>query len=235
MSRLEFCLNETNIFDELLDKKVENVILENKDRFVNDKNYILKISFNVELLNDDRFKSFYLLHCNRTIKKEDDKIYEVLSWQLRKVCTMLESQGINSYVNTIQGIELNEQDIIKIVLREEEEDEEPVKKRNRKRMKHNTIMPNRKATQERMNYAVNDCMNSRFLELYHILQDNNTLMSYLLEIEPTNDINILYSIFHETYGNLLFLTTEEDKKIRHLICEKAKKAVDRYVKENNLC
>lgn len=73
------------------------------------------------MLNNDRFKSFFLLHCNKPIKKEDDKIYEVLSWQLNKVCAALERQSINSYSNTIQGIELNERDIIKIVLKEEEE------------------------------------------------------------------------------------------------------------------
>ena len=101
-------------------------------------------------------------------------------------------------------------------------------------MNINSIMPNRKATQERMNRATNDYMSKRFLELYHILQDNNRLMSYLLKIDPTEDVNILYGVFCETYGNLLFLTTEEDKKIRQLIYEKAKKAVDRYIKENNL-
>lgn len=232
---MEFCLNETNVFDESLDRKVEDAIVANKDRFVYDKDYVLEISFHVELLNDDRFNSFFLLHCNEAIKKEDDKIHKVLSWQLDKVCTVLEKQGINSYCNTIQGVELNKLDIIRIVLNEEaKSDEEPVKKRKTKRMKINSIMPNRKVTQERMNRATNDYMSKRFLELYHILQDNNRLMSYLLEIDPTEDVNILYSVFCETYGNLLFLTTEEDKKIRQLICEKAKKAVDRYIKENNL-
>lgn len=230
---MEFYLNETDIFDEALDRKVEDVILANKDKVVKDKNYIFEIGFNVELLNDDRFKNFFLLHCNKAIKKEDDKIHEVLSWQLGRVCAVLERQGINSYFNTIQGIELNERDIIKIVLKEEE-DKESVKKRKTKRMKINSIIPNRKATQERMNRATNDYMSKRFLELYHILQDNNRLMSYFLEIDPTEDVNILYGVFCETYGNLLFLTTEEDKKIRQLIYEKAKKAVDRYIKENNL-
>ena len=79
---MEFCLNETDIFDKALDRKVEDVILANKDRFVKDKNYIFEIGFNVELLNDDRFKNFFHLHCNKAIKKEDDKIHEVLSWQL---------------------------------------------------------------------------------------------------------------------------------------------------------
>ena len=233
MSRVEFYLNETNVFDEALDRKVEDVILVNKDRFDKDKNYILEIGFNVEMLNDDRFKSFFLLYCNKPIKKEDDKIHEVLSWQLNKVCAALERQSIHSYSNTIQGIELNERDIIKIVLKEEAE-KESVKERKRKRMKHNVIMPNRKAAQERMNQATNEYMSKRFWELYHILQDNNTLMSYLLEIDPTEDVNILYSVFCKTYGNLLLTTTEEEKRIRQLIGEKAKKAVDRYIKENNL-
>ncbi len=232
---MEFCLDETNVFDEALDRKVEDVIVANKDRFVNDKDYVLELSFHVELLNDSRFNTFFPLHCNEAIKKVDDKIHKVLSWQLNKVCAVLEKQGINSYRNTIQGVELDKLDSIRIVLIEETKlAEEPVKKRKSKRMKVNSIMPNRKATQKRMNHAVNDYMNSRFLELYHILQDNKILMSYLLEIEPTDDINTLYSVFCETYGNLLFLTTEEDKKSRHLIYEKAKKAVDRYVKENNL-
>lgn len=71
-------------------------------------------------------------------------------------------------------------------------------------MKINSIMPNRKATQERMNHAVNDYMNSRFLQLYHILQDNKILMSYLLEIEPTDDINTLYSVFVKRMGTYFF-------------------------------
>lgn len=235
MKWLEIYLNETNVFDEELDKKVECAILKNKDSLVKEKNYILEICFNVDLLNDARFKSFHLLHCNKPIKKEDDRIHEVLSWQLDKACTVLENQDIKSYSNTIQGVELNERDVIKIVLKEENKvDEEPIKKRKTKRMKVNSIIPNKKATQERINESFNDYMSKRYSELYHIFQDNNTLMSYLLEIEPTEDINVLYSAFCEQYRNLFFSTTEEGKRIRQALCEKAKKAIDKYVKENKL-
>lgn len=129
---MEFCLDETNVFDEALDRKVEDVIVANKDRFVNDKDYVLEMSFHVELLNDGRFNSFFLLHCNEAIKKDDDKIHKVLSWQLDKVCAVLEKQGINSYRNTIQGVKLDKLDSIRIVLIEETElDEEPVKKKGK--------------------------------------------------------------------------------------------------------
>lgn len=230
---MEFCLDETDVFDEALDRKVEDVVVVNKDRFANDKDYILEISFHVGLLNDDRFNSFFLLHCNEAIKKQEDKIHKVLSWQLDKVCAVLEKQEINSYRNTIQGVELDKPDSVKIVLTEEVKlAEQPVKKRKTKRMRINSIMPNRIATQERMNHAVNDYMNSRFSELYHILQDNNTLMAYMLEIEPTDDINILYGTFYGKYKGLLFSTTEDEKRLKQVMCEKAKKAVDRYFEEN---
>ena len=56
----------------------------------------------------------------------------------------------------------------------------------------------------------------------------------MLEIEPTDDINILYGVFYEKYKGLLFSTTEDEKRLRQVMCEKAKKAVDRYFEESNL-
>ncbi len=59
-------------------------------------------------------------------------------------------------------------------------------------------------------------------------------MSYFLEIEPTDDVNSLFSTFCKTYGNLLLLTTDEEKRINKLMYNKAEKALDRYISEMNL-
>ena len=209
--------------------------MKNKDKFTKDRNYTQQISFNVELIDDDRINDFYILHCtNKNNKKEESKIHDILSWQLNKICKVLEDYGINSYSNTIQGIESKEKDSIQIVLKEEEEATETVRRKNKKRMKVNSIMPNRKNTESRMRQAFNEYMNIRFIRVYDALQNNNKLMSYFLEIEPTDDVNILFSAFCKIYGNLLLLTTDEEKRINQLMYKKAEKAIERYISEKNL-
>lgn len=229
---LEVYLTNTDIFDEELEKKVVDAILQYIEVIDKDRSYRLQISFNVELINDDRLNEIYSLHCNKKIvRKEENKIHEILSWQLSKICTALEDQGINSYSNIIEGVELKEKDSIKIVLKEEEREKETVRRKNEKRMRVNTIMPNRQSAESRMSHSINAYMNERFNKVYDALRNNNKLMSYFLEIECTDDINFMFCTFCNTYGNLLFLTTDEEKRTNQLMCEKARSSIERYFSE----
>lgn len=101
---MEYILNDTDIFDEELDHKFGEILNNDKGAFEKRKSYVFKVSFHVNHLNSSKFQEFILPVPSKTSKgTAKDKIYEVMSYQLKRMEEVLKQNEIESYSTTIQG------------------------------------------------------------------------------------------------------------------------------------
>jgi len=124
---MEFILQNTDIFDKEIDVKLNNILLANTDKFITGTVYKFTIIFHVNLLNDIRFKEFDVpdsCKLNKGKKNEniEDKITDVLGFQLDKLNHILDKNGMEVYSSTIQGDTLESKNIIKIEISEDNSD-----------------------------------------------------------------------------------------------------------------
>ena len=137
---MEFILQNTDIFDEEIDVKFNNLIIANKDKFITGTVYEFTVSFSVYLLKDIRFEEFKTLKC----KTSKNTKHDVLSFQLEKLIDILDINGIEVYSTRIHGDILESKDIIKIEF--PEDNSKPMysgRGNNKRRMKSKWIVPNK--------------------------------------------------------------------------------------------
>jgi hypothetical protein len=147
---MEYILQNTDIFDEKIDQKLKEVIIDNKDAFTKGKTYISKVSFHVNLLDDQRFQEFNIPIPSKTNKgTQKYKIYDVMSYQLKRMEQVLNENEIETYSTVVQGDYLNADNIIKIeILEDNSQASFTGRGKNKKRIKVSTIVPSMPYTQE---------------------------------------------------------------------------------------
>lgn len=134
---MDYILQNTDVFDEELGAKADAAINKDEDSFVQEQPYKLTVSFHVNLLSDPRFEDFYVPVPSKTNKgTREDKIADVLSFQLEKVIEVLQEYGIDVYSTTIQGEFLEVENVIKIEIIEDTSEPHYIGRgKNKERMK----------------------------------------------------------------------------------------------------
>ena len=227
---MEYILYNTDIFDEDIAIKFRNAIKGDLHKFIEEKTYRFTVSFNVNLLNDIRFQKFNIPTPSKTNKgTKEDKIHDVMNFQLKILEEVLVENGVEVYSTTIQGDNLETDDIIKIEITE---DTTPPtftgRGKNKKRMKVNCIIPSIVYTRETATKLASERLSKIFSDLMNVIRDKK-IMSEILEIEETADDNILYKAFVEQYGDLWFTTNENEKELLDRLKERSISVITKYI------
>ena len=211
---MEYILNSTDIFDEKLDELFKQKVISDFNGFIPGKPYKLTVTFDVSLLHDKRFDECVVPEPHKQSKRTRvDNINDLLSYQLGKIENVMKDNTIEVYSTKIQGDELNEARIIKIEI--EEDLSTPMfrgKGKNKKRMGVSVIMPSRPYITK----IGSDFMGKRLGEIYakliNLVQDKK-LMSRILEIDETEDDQLIISAFIDQYGELWLSQEDRTEKL----------------------
>ncbi|OMD73598.1 MULTISPECIES: hypothetical protein [Paenibacillus] len=192
-------------------------------------NYALTISFHVDLLNDSRMDHVDVpLKKWQTSETREDKIYQLLGFQLGKIDELLCINGINIISATIQGEKLEFNDNIKVQLSLKKENHNVSKKvKNNKPLKVRSVVPSLPFTQDTISGFANERLSEMYFDLKDVIRSQK-LMSEILEIEVTEDDEKLYKAFCEQYREL-WLPTDDTKK---LLFDKLRKRVEEVLNKH---
>lgn len=135
------------------------------------------------------------------------------------------------YATTIQGDNLEKENIIKIEIVEEKlESNSMGKGKNKKRGKIKSIVPSLPYTREN----ITKIASKRISEIFYDLMDyirNKKIMSEILEIEETEDEEILFQAFAKQYGELWFTVDKKERELLDQLKEKTLFVLKKYMAE----
>lgn len=227
---MEYILENTDIFDEDITSKFSKVIKNDMHNFIKEKPYRLKVSFHVNLLNNIKFEKFNIEVPSKTSRGTiKDKISDVMSFQLKRLEEILSENGIKVYSTAIQGDLLEKENIIKIEIIED--NAVPTytgRGKNKQRLKVSCIIPSIAYTRETATKLASERLSEMFNDLMNGIR-NKKIMSEILEIEETEDNNILYKAFVEQYGDLWFTTKEREKELLDRLKERGITVLNKYL------
>lgn len=231
---MEFILKNTDIFDISLRNKFDSLLKTCKEHFEEGKPYNLTMSFHVNLIQDPR-KDKYEMNMSSKVdaKKHEDRIYEIMSTQLDKVEEIMTQNGIESYSLTIQGDNLDYINIIKFDF--EEDKRKPAysgRGKSKTRIKVRSIAPNAPGTRATAAKFMQQRLNKLFSTFYDTIR-NKEILSEVLEVEKTNDVNVLYKAFVNQYWELGFTTSEREKELLEQLKGKCLAALEKHQKETD--
>ncbi|TKI54930.1 hypothetical protein E8L90_05415 [Brevibacillus antibioticus] len=231
---MEWILQNTDIFDEDIDSKFNKVILENKNRIEREHIYKFRVSFHVNLLNDNRFEKFNIIDSKRKNDgSKKDKMYAVLSFQLEKLSKHLTQHDIEVYSLTIQGDYLEAENQIKIELIEDKTEATYTKGKKNVRAVCSSIIPSLPSTRENISYLASKRLSEIYSDLMNIISDKK-LMSEILEIEETDNNNVLFQQFAKLYGDLWLTTKDRAEELRKQFKDRSLYVIEkRLEKEKN--
>ncbi|MNW36768.1 hypothetical protein D3C74_137870 [compost metagenome] len=234
MSEWGYILDNTDIFDMHLDEKLKKVVMSTQDCFTQENDYKLVVSFNVNLLSDSRITLVDVpikkWESNKTTK---DKIYNLLNFQLDKICNDLSDCGLNIINSTIQGEHSDVLNEIKIQISEFIPDQIlSEKKKKTQKFKIKSVVPNLQFIQDTLSEYSTKRLSEIYIDWMKCIGNNKTIMSEILEIEPTEDDNILAEAFIEQYGDLGFTTKENGEILYNKFKEKAVGILEKRVAES---
>ncbi|MEI2281258.1 hypothetical protein [Paenibacillus polysaccharolyticus] len=181
--------------------------------------YNLIVSYNIEgLLKDEHINSLYE---EEALKK---RIYDLLRYQLKEINRVFCDQGIEILNSRIQGVRYLDANTVKVQIVEELEDVIPRtktgKKSKRKPMRTFVIAPDLEFVQETASRIATKELARIYTELMEIIP-NKKFMSEVLEIEPTENDELLVEAFLDQYSTLWLATGKEKdlllEKFRHRI------------------
>lgn len=226
---MEFFLQKTDIFDEDISRKFNEVIINNNDIFKSGSDYEITVSFHVDLLTDIRFQDFNIGDSGkRRGGTNKDKIYDVLRFQLRKLEQSAVENGIEVSSFTIQGDLLEEEKLIKIeIIEDTSRSIASGKGKQEKRMKVTSIIPSLPNTRETVSDLAGKTLNETYGKIGSIIRDKS-LLSEILEIEETDDENILFKAFVKQYGEY-WLSGDLAKKFK----EKSIPVIEKRIEKQN--
>lgn len=151
MENFEFILEDTDIFDLNIADELEDIILNIKNQLNKDKEYKVTVSFSVENLTDSRLDTI-IFETKKHIKNDtdEDKIKNLLSYQLDVIDKKLSELDINYTNIRITGERMDLNNSIKITFEEKEiQESNSVSNKNRKSiLKVREIMPNLEYTKK---------------------------------------------------------------------------------------
>lgn len=230
---MELILKDTNIFDDNIDEKLSQIIKSSRDEFNPGNTYKFTVSFEVKLLNDPRFEKFNVPEPSKSSKgTRKDKIYDVLSFQLKKLENVLDENDIKVYSTTIQGEQLEVDNTVKIDFTEDNSNEQTTlgKGKNNKRPKISTVIPSLPYTKQNVTNLASERISKIFYQLMNIIK-NKKIMSDILEIDETDEEKKLFKAFADQYGELWLTTSEKEKELLNRLKERCEFVLKKYSDE----
>lgn len=144
---------------------------------------------------------------------------------------VLNQNEINAYSTTIQGDNLDTDNIIKIEICED--NSEPAytgRGKSKKRTKVSSVVPNLPYTQDNVTKLASERLNKIFWVLMNIIKSKK-IMSEILEIDATEDDKELFRTFVEQYSELWLATKEKEKILLDRLHERCLFVVKKYTDE----
>lgn len=211
---MEYILHNTDIFDKEIHQKFKNIFVNNSEKYSKEKVYKLKVSFHLNLLEDPRFKEFNIPDEGDMLKQRDkDNTYNVMSYQLKQIKEVLSENNIEIYSTTIQGDNLDSENIIKIEVSEDNSEPTFVRKgKNKRRLSVNSVVPSLPFIQDKISELSSERLSRIYCDLLKIVKSKK-LMSEILGIKPTKDDKKLFEAFDEQYGDLWLTTKEKEREL----------------------
>lgn len=235
---MEYVIPDSDIFDPILAEKF-NAVFFNEPDLLKDKVYKFTVKFHVDLIVDlTGFERFDLPLSEKPYKSkkvnEKDKMYEVLSFQLKQIEEILAKNNIEFYSSTIQGDQIESTQIIKIELVEDEKLADNSKKGKGKlsRGKLRSVIPSIKYTQNLLAELQSERLNKLYDRFFEVIRDKK-IMSEILDIDETKNDNLLFKAFVSQYGDLWLTTSEKEKTLRDKLFNKALEVIKKHDKNPN--
>jgi hypothetical protein len=231
---MEYVIQDSNILDPNLAEKFDAVIFNEADLF-KEKVYKFIVNFHVDLIIDlSGFELFDLPSSEKPYKRkkvdEKDKMYEVLSFQLKQLEKILAKNNIEFYSSTIQGDQIESTHIIKIELVEDETVPITTKKGKKfSRGKVSSIIPSIIYTQNLIAKLKSERLNKLYDEFLGVIR-NKKIMSEIFEIDETKNDDLLFKAFVSQYGDLWLTTSAKEKELRDKLLNKAIEVIEKYEK-----
>ncbi|WAG61799.1 hypothetical protein LL037_16565 [Clostridium estertheticum] len=188
----------------------------------------------MKLLDDTRFEGFNVPVPSKTNKgTKKDEIYEVMSFQLRRLEKVLNENGAEVSSTTIQGEYLDSENIIKIVICEDTSERKFMGRgKSRKSVKVSSIVPRMPFTQKNVTKLASERLNNIFINFIAVIRDKK-LMSEILEIEETEDDGKLFNAFNKQYGELWLATSEREKELLEHLKKRSLIVIEKYNEKEN--
>lgn len=229
---MEYLLHNTVIFDEDIGDKFNAAIKTSKEKFDEGKNHKLIVCFHVRLLNDPRFESFFIPEPSKANRgSRTDKIYDVLSTQLNRLEQTMCEHGIEVNSATIQGEQLEVENVIKITVSESaSEPHYSGKGKNKNKIKVSSIVPSLPYTQENIANLASKRISEMYSNFIDTIRDNK-IMSEILDIDETEDDRKLIEAYVKQYGTLWLATNDREKELRNRLIEKSTAVLNKYIKK----
>jgi hypothetical protein len=214
---MQLTIKNIHIFDCKIQDEFRKFIELKRDKFKDNKSYMLTIIYNAGPLSSKDESEFYFDNSiyNNIQPKWRDKKDEALNTQLHKCGDILKEYEIKCYWYSIQGDDLKNRNV-KIILEEDTSKGSYIEDG----VTISGIIPNRKAAINR----IFQMFNERVSKLYSGLTEkvDNKVMCKILDIQYTEDENIIYKAFYKEYGELGFCSDERDKELKE-------KLINRFV------
>lgn len=166
--------------------------------------YNINVIFNNMTLNDIRVDEFAIpqeklpQYLRGKELNHKDKIYEILSYQIKLVEEILEEHDVHITGARIIGRRLNSMDMINVEILKDKEAIKKITKRNRP-MKVVSIMPNEKFTMETIAKFMINYMQQMCINLSKAV-GGDKILDKILKVISIYDVNKVYKEFEEQYG-----------------------------------
>lgn len=229
---MEFVLKNINIFDESVYDAFDKLLKANIKKFPKKFPYIIFVSFNLGLEYSVESQPLIenLIDSSNTINAYDDINSKALSIQADKFKEILNANEIETFSLTIQGENLDINNSVKIRFKEDKS--KPLDKiKAKNEITIVAISHNIHKTTENVSKLKHERMSKIFDDYINIIRDRK-IMSEILDISPTDNINELYMSFVEQYGDLWLTTNQREKELLDRLKEKSLSVIDKYFKTN---
>jgi hypothetical protein len=226
---MEYIIENTNIFDYDLKSKISSVISAQLSGLDRKFTHRIDLSFDKLLLNDRRVDEFIIpdeylpKYLVGKILDREEKISQILSYQIKLVEEILEENNIQVYSAGIKGRILESVDIIRVEIIKDKEVEKKISKRNRP-IKVHMIMPNEEATFQRMYDFAEKYYNEMILKLSMIVGSKKELDKILKNISIYDAIKIYYE-FNKMYGEYWSTSKAPRRDLKEEFIERLKLGV----------
>jgi hypothetical protein len=198
-----YILKDATILDIDINQKLEELFKLSDYHYLGGQNYKLTVGFHVDLLNDSRLNSFKLPETSlKFIKKEKDKLYQVLSVQLNNIREVFNNNGVNVKHSSIEGDKFD--NVNNTIVTVVEDDVKEYK------FRVNCILPSIPAFRQRTYDMINNGYHKHFNKFMDIVHNKKT-MARILNIKSTNDDD-LFLAFVDQYSGIWISSEKQTEK-----------------------
>ncbi|ANY69725.1 hypothetical protein BBD42_26965 [Paenibacillus sp. BIHB 4019] len=228
---MEILLEATDIFDLDISRKIEENMILVGDQLEKEPEYQLTVSFHVGLLDDARMDDIDVKISEREKNEtKKDRINNLLRFQLTSIDNSLSQHGFNISYMSIRGEFLEAQNIIRVQLEKQEttHNSHDTKRKSKSPMKIRSIMPSLPYIQDVTGKFASKRLNEIYSEIRTAIHDKK-ILSEALEIDSTEDENILFQAFVKQYHGLWLNTRENEKALFEKLYGKIERALDNRI------